>query len=579
MLFGTLSNGDALGESLFTEENNLPAIVQSNLSGARMRSQYGFNQRSRRVWTRSYEWTPQPVSAADVSDVTITISTTSGNVLGRIRTDIEKPILQSITFTLDESGCADFTLRLNTLPTFEILPFSIVDVKIANTTFNWFSGVVTSVDEGGTRGGVFRNNKPYEYRGFGRRRYIEQLRADTDFASLLDVGEVARQLFQTYVAPYAPINYTASQINSATGVVLAALIELGKFSLRQVFDTLAQMANAYWGVDGDGNTFFEERVTAPVRTFAVGYKVNDFDPKLSYENIKNAIIVQRQQGRGSGGAGWIVAGLYNDASSVKKYGRNELVYQIPGYFSDSDADIIGNALISRLAEPDFSAEVSGIVIESESEYLERGNYRFIMPLDVYRDTVSDIDNATAFTIVGAGDLAVTNDPVNFVYANGGVKLAFQNAVNQRAELSIYAAGLIKEIRFYVRQSITGVVMQAGVGEFSWSENTVDIDVQAVDEFIPFVWDVSALNLRKLQRFAVKVKANQSQAVDFWVDKLDVIYRGHKAYTLELKRATYTFGPQGSTVKAEFGTLPRGLSEYVAGLLATTSELKFTGEVR
>ena len=100
-------------------------------------------------------------------------------------------------------------------------------------------------------------NRPFEYRGFGLRRYIDDLRADTDFAALLDIGGVAQTLFRDYVvgvdetAPFSPVRYNASKIDSTSGVVLANQIELGKFSLRQVLDTLAQMASARWGVDGE----------------------------------------------------------------------------------------------------------------------------------------------------------------------------------------------------------------------------------------------------------------------------------------------------------------------------------------
>jgi len=584
------ANNSVFGEFAVNEPVNFTQIIQSNPSTGLRRTQYGFGQRSQRGYTRPEEWTPPAVSESDIGDVVITISSVSGAILGKIRTDIEKPILHSIEFTNDESGCADFTLRLNRIPDFEILPFSIIDVNVSNTAFNWYSGVVTFVDEAGTRGGAFADpdkNRPFEYRGFGLRRYMENLRADEDFAALQDIGQVAKTIFRDYVvgvdeaSPFSPIRYNESKIETDTDVILANIIELGKFSLRQVMDTLSQMASARWGVDGDGETFFEQTTSVPRKTFHVGYRVNDFEPKISYENIKNAIIVQRQEGRGSGGAGWSVAGLYNDAASVKKYGRNELVYQIPGYFDDSDADIIGESLRDSLSEPTFSAEVSGVQILTDADFFERGTYRFIMPLSEYRETVSDIDDASEFSIIGAGDLTATNDTTfgNFVFAAGGVKFTFENAINQRAETNILASGIIKQIRFYVKCSKPGALVTLGVGENQWDENTVDVDVQVRDEFIPFVWDVSELNLRKLQKFAIKVKANQSESVNLWIDKLDVIYRGHKAYRMELKRVTYRFTPQGSYADAEFGDLPRRLSDYVTGLLATSSELKFVSETR
>lgn len=577
------------GRLVFTESQNLPVVVQSSESPGLMRTQYGWGHRSHRGWTRPELYEGLPAAAENVGEITITVSSVSGAVLGRIRTDIEKPVLHSLDFTNDENGCADFTLRLARLPDFEILPFSIIDVNIGNTSFNWYCGVITFLDEAGTRGGVYESerNRPYEYRGFGLRRYLDGLRADVDFASLLDVGEVARRIFRNYVVgvdeatPFSPIRYNESKIDTNTEAVLANTIELGKFTLRQTLDTLAQMAPARVGVDGDGETFFEQDSGAIQRVFVIGARVNDFEPKISYETIKNAIVVQRQQSRGSGQAGWAVAGIYNDASSVRKYGRNELLYQIPGYFSDSDADIIGGALRDSLSEPSFSAEISGLQILTSGDFLRRGQYRFIMPLAEYRETVNDIDDASAFTLVGSGDMVKANDTTfgNYVYADGGVKFTFQTAATQRAEMNIDARGIIKQIRFYIKSSRVGAFLTLGVGEFNWAEHTTTVDVQVVDEFIPFIWDVSELGLERLQKFAVRVDENQPGTTNFWVDKLDVIYRGHQAYDMTLKRATYSFGPRGRTIKAEFGSLPSSLSDYVSGLLATASELKFTGEVR
>jgi hypothetical protein len=588
--FATIGSSDCLGGTQFGEFENVGQVVNPPTAVGTYRTQYGFGQRSARGWTRPESYSLPAVAASGSESITVTVSSVSGAVLGRLRTDIEKPVLHSIEFTLDENGCADFTLRLNRLPTFEILPFSIIDVTIANTSFQWFSGVITTVDEAGTRGGAFANpdkNRPFEYRGFGLRRYIDDLRADVDFAALRDVGDVARELFRDYVvgvdeaAPFSPVRYNASKIDATTGVVLANAIELGKFSLRQVFDTLAQMASARWGVDGDGETYFEMDSGAIVRTFAIGYRVNEFEPKYNYDEIKNAIIVQRQEGRGSGGAGWSVAGIYNDAASVKTYGRRELIYQIPGFFSDADADIIGESLRDSLSQPQLSAEIDGLVIESGADYFERGTYRFIMPLAIYRETIDDLNDASAAGIAGSGDLAIATDATfgDFMYSTGSVRLDFQNAANQRVEWNVTAEGIIKEIRFYIKSSATGGFLTVGVGENQWNENTATIDLIEVNEFRPFIWDVSELNLRRIGKFAIKVNANQSSAVQVWVNKLDVIFRGHKSYNMRLKRVTYSFSPRGAIARAEFGKLPKRISDYVSGLLATAQELKFTGEVR
>jgi hypothetical protein len=102
--FGTFGNGLAFGEAQYTSTTNLRPIIQSNLSPGVMRSQYGWGHRSRRAWSRSEQYSPAAVSAADIGDISITISSASGAILGRLRTDIEKPILNELQFTNDENG-------------------------------------------------------------------------------------------------------------------------------------------------------------------------------------------------------------------------------------------------------------------------------------------------------------------------------------------------------------------------------------------------------------------------------------------------------------------------------------------
>jgi hypothetical protein len=353
------------------------------------------------------------------------------------------------------------------------------------------------------------------------------------------VTAIVEDIVENWIAPFSPISYVPSLIGPASGTVTASTIELGKFSIRQVLDTLAQMAVTddyyyIWGVSGDGN-FYWERIEfdSRERTFFIGYNLHEFQPKINYENVRNVITVQRQQGRGSGGAGWAVAGVYNNDSSVKKYGRNELNYQIPGFFSDSDADLVGNALISDLAEPDTSAQTGNWQARNQLEYLTNGIYRFIMPLSRYTETVNDVDDASEWDIVATGDLTAEDEDTVFVFADGGVKFTAQNASGQRAEIDIEAEGLIREVRFYVRSNQAGAGMTVGVGGSAWNEVTTTLDVPIADTFVPFRWDVSDLNIRTLGKFAIRIDEDFTAERQIYIDKIDVVFSGHKTYNLQL----------------------------------------------
>jgi hypothetical protein len=394
-------------------------------------------------------WDPsvveQPTSYAE-----ITITTPSGHVVGKIRSDCQKSIIEQIEFTIDEHGCSNFKLKLNTLPPFPMFPFSIITIKIGNTRYNWYSGEISFKDDDG-----LSDDAGYEFSGVGLRNYLKTLKSKTTYPVWSDIGEIVQDLVQTWIVPYCPIQYNASKVDSSTGVILANEIELSSMPIETILNTLSDMAGCDWGVDGDKDLYFLPRYDWIERTFFVGYMVNTFKPKWNLTEVKNVITVQRQQGAGSGGVGWAVAGVYNDASSVKKYGRKELNYQIPGYFHDEEADIIGNALLAEKKEPSMSSTISGFIIHGGNEFLQRGNYRFVMPFGEYFHVYDDLDDVALWT--AGNDVTITKDTTEYVYGDGSIKITFNGSpyipgADLATIVKTFNLGKITSIRFFIQTS-------------------------------------------------------------------------------------------------------------------------------
>jgi len=542
------------------------------------RSQMGWGQYSRKVWTRSYPW-ERPPSRAPGKFAGITITSVSGALVGQIRTDVQKTLVNSITFTDDENGSADFTLVLNALPDFEILRFSMISINIGASDFDWYKGVITYPEEEGTERGTFK------FRGFGLRRYLERLKADVDYTPGIDITEIVEDLIETHIAPFSPIGFIPAKIDVNSGVVLSSTVQFGKFSIRKILDTLVRMAQTkdfyyIWGVDGDGDFYWTRKdVSLLERTFFIGYELNNFKPKTNFEEVVNSVIIKRQEGRGSGGVGWAVAGIFSDTSSIAKYGLNELYEQVPGFFDTADATLVGEAILDDRKEPKTSSSTDGWIAITPAEFLEQGNYRMIMPNKLFSETVDDLDSKDDFTIINSGDLVLTDDTTDFVFGSGSIRFNFQNALNQRAELDISIKGIIKEIRFYIRTSAAAKFLTVGVGTSVWDQATTDIELGISGSFIPFVWDVSSFGFTELGKFAIRIDENRASATTVFIDKLDILFSGHKTYRQRMKRSIYNYRPSRSSVKSEFGELPDSLPEYVAGLQAASEELNFTGEVR
>lgn len=541
--------------------------------------QYGYGMRGQRTWGKPELFALSVEEVSVPRNIDITFSIISGGLLGKIRSDVQNSPVNSLRFTLNGKDCADFTLSLNRVPDFEILPNSLVKFSVGDSAFNWYCGTVDYPE------GIGTNREKLEFKGYGLRKFLTNLRANVTYTAGTDISTIVADLVQTWMAPYCPIKYNASKIDGPSGVVLAFNIQVGKYNLIEVLSTLVLMAQTsgyyyVWGVDGEGEFYFSQiNKSAIAKTFFIGYNCHDFHPKLNFNDIKNVITVTRKNATGGGG-GWVVGGVYNNTSSVKKYGRQELVYQVPGYWSNSDCNLTGNALIANLAEPEHSATVGGINAWDQLNYLHDGVYRFVMPKSddaLYETILNDLDDHTQFTIGGTGDLAKSNESTFFVWANGAVKFTFQNALNQTAVMNVNGIGFIKFIKFYLRADKPNIRIRVGVGETVWNENTAIFNIRIPQAFFPMKWDISMLNLRSVKKFGIQILENYTSPTNLIVDKLAMDTTGHQTYKIKLLRTMYEYTPDRSEIKAEFGGLPPSLVQYIAGLQSSAESMKFTEE--
>jgi len=129
---------------------------------------------------------------------------------------------------------------------------------------------------------------------------FDETRSERIVAAPVDVGEIVETLVTEVVVADTAVNYNPAKLDNETGVLTASSLDLSKFPLKKIFATLADMADADQGVDGDGDFFFTQRDGRQIlRTLFVGRDMHDFKPSLNKDGIKNSIVVRRQEGKGS----------------------------------------------------------------------------------------------------------------------------------------------------------------------------------------------------------------------------------------------------------------------------------------
>lgn len=577
-----------LGDNQFGGENVVAENVLAVSSGIFPRNEIGFGFSHDRGYLRTEAYSPFQGSRFRSAIAQISITSINGALVGKIRTDGERSIVSSVKWVeQDRGGCRDLILRLVEQPPFEILNGSVITVNIGNTEFDWYRGVIDVPDERGTDRSIV------EFRATGFFSYLRELKAISEsslepavFPAVTDFGEIVEILARDYIEPFSPIRYNPTKINTSTGVVTTNEIEFGKAFIDKILDVLADGSGHDWGVDGDGDLYFTpfQDDDEFIKTFFVGTDFSEFDPKKNLKEVRNAITVQIQTQQGSGQAGYNTpVGVFNDEASIAKYRKRELNKQFPGFLGTEEIDIIGNALLAEKAEPKTSARVTNMPLVDGDDYLRQGNYRFVNPLEIYTFDFSDVDFATEWSVIGAGDLSVVKDETFFVFSDGSVALEYGNAPGDRAEFTKNFKGNIESIIFYVRGYKAGSYATVGVGLTNWDENTTKLDMPVGQTFFPFEWNVSSLNLKEINKFAIRIDEDPGTGGVFNgqinIDKISLKVKGNKHYILKKKQATYTLEPGRIARDAEFGAIPPRMENYFQSVVSQLDELRFTQEIR
>jgi len=575
----TTSNVSAIGCGVFGElVFNQAKSFSGQIDIASIRGNYtctiGHKQFYRRGYSRPIDYYVRPRTQGGGGGFTsISILSTTGALIGRIRSDVEKTIISSLEFTIVKGDCRDFVLELNALPDFPLAPFSIIQVAVADSEFGWFIGKITDQDDLGAK-----NGNKFVYKGSGYTiTDIQKLVFDDtlNFPAVLDVGEIISDIVQNQIVPFSSVRYNPSKIDINTGVLTANEIQPGKSKVPEFLDALAKMGGCDWGVDGDGDFFFLPIVTDVVRTFFVGYDINDFTPKLNLQSVYNTIFLQRQEGKSSGAAGWVVDAILSDPTSIAKYGKKEYRFQAPGFFSSDDLNIVGQSILEDSKEPKYSATADGFRIRSEDDFIRRGIHRFILPFNIYRELYNEGEDANQWT--GTSGITIADDTQYFVFGASSVKFTCANDSGGNIELTEEFKGNIQKIVIWIRANKTGAYLTAGIGLGAWNQYTNVINIPVNETYFAYEWDISDLDLKKINKIGIGIDTDD--AFELWIDKIEFVVKGFPYYKIASQQQTYRFNSNNADVKMEFEIIPSKMENYINNILALAEENKFTGEIR
>ena len=540
-----------------------------------LRSQSGFGHIGSRQYGRSYAYGIRKAGVTTfVFAPTIKFTSSTGAILGTVRTDVAKSIVRSIRFTKVKGDCKDGEIVLNDLPTFPLIKYSFIQIKVGSGADGWFFGKLVDVPEPGDK-----NKDGYKFSLLGMSEILKKLDAETySYPALTDIGEVIYDLVQQIVEPETEIKFRTALVEQATGKPLAATVTFDKSSLHEIFTKYALATGCDWGVNGNGEFFFQKKDTSVKNVYFAGYRIEKIDIKTDTKNIKNRVVGTRKEITGSGTPGWKVGAISIDVKSQKKYETQEKVVQFPGNASNDDIKTITDAILAELKDPTRTAKFKlyGIKV---SDYIDRGYGKLVLPFADYDYEYESLDDPVAdFTKTGAGNLARYQDTTEFIDGQSSMRLEWTSAASDYVSTTQELKAKINRLEFYIRQQVAGVKLRVGIGWGAWNTYTKEISVPSagVNLWVPVIWDLSEYNITKINKLGFQVVGSGSGVVN--LDRIHFNIYTAKHENLEHYTQTYSFMPGESSIDIELGPNMSRLEAYLSEIREQGENARSAGQI-
>jgi len=565
-------------------------LARGGVTTSIKRTVYGFGAHGARLKLRGETFVPISRQSGTAGPGTISITSASGAASDTIRTDVRRPLLHTLEFTNAKDGSTDFSFTLHRMPSFPLIPFSIVSIKIGDTAFDWYSGVLNYPDFGGL-GISERNGRegPFKFSGKGLVQYLNQIEAQDQYTGgpSVDVTDIVRQMVQDWVVPFSPIHYDENKIYASAGVPLLDNIDTSKTPIGKALSILADQAKCRFGVDGDGDFFFVPYEDDPTAVYFVQKDFHGWEPKQNMDSVVNYWLLTRNGVRDSEKSGWTVGATREDVPSQKKNGFRRETKSFPGYWGDDTFNMVADNLIERSKDPEICAVAKHWIVPSTGiRFIPIGRCYVVEPPAKNWTIFDDLDDSGIWTGPAVEDSDVLMWSANSIRIDhpGADSDSIESEVLDDfttaylfKDLSFY--GKVTKIAFYARATRIGRIGVWGFGDSAWDEyGDNPIEIYNAGDFERQEIDIEALvpgGLSSLRYFGVQIQ--NENALSLYLDRIEIEVFGARWLNLQVTKVRTD--PKAKTIEVEFGTQPPSLPSFMRGLQAAESDLRFGQEIR
>ena len=285
---------------------------------------------------------------------------------------IDDNLIESLNLVTNQRGSATGKLVLNALPTFEIEIYSLIKIFLKQNEAPIWTGYVSVSEE--QSAGRLR----YIFNLFGLQKDLESIEVpaffngidpSTDprynYGSNYRITDLISALAEHLLPQTERIIYDARLIESNTRILPTPLNIEGKTAI-EIFDLLATASGLRWGIDDQNRFFVRSYEAEPDQVFYEGWHGEKASLKRSFNSVKNVWFISKENDEQEE----VLAGVYTDPVSIKKYGRRKGTYKVAANFPDTTIQALGQILLADNREPQPFLNIQNIDLTNTSIFFD-----------------------------------------------------------------------------------------------------------------------------------------------------------------------------------------------------------------
>lgn len=388
------------------------------------------------------------------------------------------------------------------------------------------------------------------------------------------ISDLFKQVITTYDNGATGISYSASRIETTSGVILGGQTgcDLNGMTIWKFIDTIrpSLLAQGYeLGVDRDGYYFLKTRNQTTTDVKCIGFDANEFTIQTDIDGVINSVTVGRKRGMSEGGAGYSVAANAESLESIALYLRNHKKLEIPSYLPDEFALEYAESYVANNKDPKVSASIKGLDFDGAVEF---ANHDIAVNPFTTNRVLNIMDTFDGWST----DSAITRSLSSIVRVLGAAshKLEFDSdsgTLTHRLDFSPFIKAFsAQSFSFWIRSNKPGSVVRCAIWDGT-AETIIETVIAEENVFQEVTYEVENYS-GDIEWIEFRFDNTEDNTI-IYLDLIQMVDFYSQRYTLPVEEVTYTLAPEGETTDIQYGQAFDRFDDMIAGVISQMENFK------